>query len=270
MILLFVACTQEETPVQRDVRRFQTALVDLETDVNRGFESGLPSMFQVGNTYIETIREWGDEQCPNLNAQFSSVDGHWVDDCVTVSGNRFFGFATFSELAVQEEDQFGNGGVFSSVWGSFDAIHNSGEIRTIGGLGQMALASRDGGFDMNLRGSFWLDDDNLWMREGSSSFEIHGSVYDQLELIGGVQYPSATVVFDNTVYDVEQCGGTSYGNVKLRDVSGYWFEWEKDACEDCAIVQWEGYNVGELCVGNALDSAIRALIEDSTEWIEGE
>lgn len=270
MILIWLACAQENSPTNIDVRRFQTALYDLESNVNMGFASGLPSMFQVGNHYIETITEWGDDDCPNLNEQFSSVDGHWVDDCVTSSGNRFFGFATFSALAVQEEDQFGNGGVFSSVWGSFDAIHSDGTIRTIGGLGQMALASRDGGFDMNLRGSFWLDDENLWMREGSSSFEIHGTVYGQLELIGGVQYPSATIVFDNTVYDANQCGGTSFGKVKLRDASGYWFEWDKTACEECAIVQWEGYNVGELCVGTALDSAIQTLIEDSKEWMEQE
>jgi len=270
VIVLWLACTQEDVSPGLDVRRFQTALVDLESNVNRGFESGLPSMFQVGNTYIETITEWGDDQCPNLTVQFSGVDGHWVDDCVTSSGNRFFGFATFSALAVQQEDEMGNGGIFSSVWGSFDAIHSSGETRTIGGLGQIALADRDGGFDMNLRGSFWLDSDNLWMQEGSSSFELHGSIYERIEFTGGVHYPNATIVFDNTIYDIDQCGGTAYGKLKLRDASGYWFDWQKIACEDCAIVGWEGYSVGEICIGDALDDAIQALIDDSREWIEQE
>ena len=82
---------------------------------------------------------------PPIHNQYSNVDGHWVDDCVTATGNRFFGFATFSELSVQQEDTYGNGGVFSSVWGSFDAIHSDGRVRTIGGLGQIALADNYGG-----------------------------------------------------------------------------------------------------------------------------
>lgn len=270
MIWTLLACTPESPSQRVDVRLFQTALPVLEENVTQGFESGLPSMFQVGERYIEIMTEWGDEQCPAFNEQYNSVDGHWVDDCTTSTGNRFFGFANFSALSVQEEDQFGNGGVFSSVWGSFDAIHSSGEIRTIGGLGQMALAGRDGGFDMNLRGSFWLGDDELWMQEGSSSFEIHGDIYNQLELTGGVQYPSATIVFDQTVYDIEQCGGTTMGLVKLRDASGYWFEWTKKPCQDCAVVEWEGFNVGKICIGDALDNAIETLINDSKQWMESQ
>lgn len=270
MILLWLACTPEN-PVQRpDIRRFHTALGDLEDAVKVGFDSGLPSMFQVGEGYVEILSEWGDESCPNFTDQYSNVDGHWVDDCVTASGNRFFGFATFSELSVQQEDTYGNGGVFSSVWGSFDAIHSDGRVRTIGGLGQIALADNYGGFDMNLRGSFWLDSDNLWMREGSSSFELHGSIYERLEFTGGVHYPDATIVFDNTTYDIDQCGGTAYGKLKIRDASGYWFDWQKTACEDCAIIGWEGYSVGEICIGDSLDDAIRVLIDDSREWIEQE
>ena len=270
MIWLWLACTSESVPKNMDVRRFQTALPTLQENVNRGLESGLPSMFQVGERYIEIMTEWGDAQCPAFNEQYNSVDGHWVDDCITATGNRFFGFANFSALAVQQEDEFGNGGVFSSVWGSFDAIHSSGETRTIGGLGQMALAGRDGGFDMNLRGSFWLGEEELWMREGSSSFEVHGNINNQLELNGGVQYPAATIVFDQVVYDVNQCAGSASGLVKLRDASGYWFEWRKKSCQDCAVVEWEGFSVGEICIGSALDNAIETLINDSKQWMESQ
>ena len=83
------------------------------------------------------------------------------------------------------------------------------------------------------------------MREGSSSFELHGSIYERLEFTGGVHYPDATVVFDNTIYDVDRCGGTAFGK-EIRDASGYWFDWQKNACEDCAIVGWEAIVLEKL------------------------
>ena len=267
--LTLSACTSTEPASPPEIRRFQTALPDLERHLNDGFTEGLPNMFQVGERYIDTLQEWGDESCPQFNERFNEVDGHWVDDCVTADGNRFYGFANFSALSVQEEDEFGNGGIFSSVWGSFDAIHSSGEIRTIGGLGQMAIATQDGGLDMNLRGSFWLDDDESWMKQGSSSFEIHGVVTDILVLTGGVQYPEITLVFDELEYDVNRCGGTAYGALKIRDTSGYWFDWYKHPCESCAVVGWEGYSVGKVCVGDTLDNAIESLVQSTEYWMEG-
>lgn len=270
MMWFWLACTETAPKQAPDIRRFQTALTDIETATNLGFESGLPNMFQVGDLYMDTLRNWGDGVCPRFNEQFSDVDGHWVDDCTTVDGHRFFGFANFSSLSVQEEDEFGNGGIFSSMWGSFDAIHADGEKRTIGGLGQMAIASRDGGFDMNLRGSFWLDDDEMWMQQGSSSFEIHGSIDDRLTLVGGVQYPEVTIVFDELIYDIHQCAGSSFGQLKLRDASGYWFDWAKHPCQPCAVVGWEGYAVGEICIGDTLDNAIESLIQQTDDWIAGE
>jgi hypothetical protein len=70
-------------------------------------------------------------------------------------------------------------------------------------------------------------------------------------------------------YDMDQCGGTSMGTLKLRDQSGYWFEWEKEACRDCGIVSWEGFEVGKICVGTSLDNAIISLINSSRVWMEG-
>ena len=36
---------------------------------------------------------------------------------------------------------------------------------------------------MNLRGSFWLDGDNLWMRKGRVPLN-YGSIYERLEFTG--------------------------------------------------------------------------------------
>lgn len=270
VILTLFACGPSVEENNPEIRMFQTSLSQIESDLNVGFSAGLPNMFQVAEEYEEVLIGWGDETCPEFSQQTSSVDGHWVDDCVTADGNRFFGFATFAGLAVQSPDNYGNGGIFSSVWGSFDAIHANGEKRTVGGLGQMAIVGQDGGFDMNLRGSFWLNDSELWMQNGSNSLVVSGSIYNALFFNGGIQYPRLTVVFDELMYDVNQCNGTASGTMKIRDASGYWFEWTKAPCEDCAVIKWEGYDVGRVCVGESLDNAIEDMIGKVDQWIPGE
>ena len=94
----------------------------------------------------------GDENCRDSQS-LHNVDGHWVDDCVIQLA------IDFSVLRPSQNYPFNKKihtvmGIFSSVWGSFDAIHSDGRVITIGGLGQIALADNYGGFDMNLRGSF--------------------------------------------------------------------------------------------------------------------
>ena len=73
MILLWIACTPENPQQRPEIRRFHTELGDLEEAVKVGFESGLPSMFQVGDGYVEILSEWGDENCPRFTDQYSNV-----------------------------------------------------------------------------------------------------------------------------------------------------------------------------------------------------
>lgn len=269
-LLALLSCSPSTKENNPDIRLFQTSLSQIESDLNVGFSAGLPNMFQVGDDYEEILTEWGDENCPEFSQQTSEADGHWVDDCETADGNRFFGFATFSALSAQPQDDYGNSGIFSAVWGSFDAIHANGEKRTVGGMGQMAIVGQEGGFDMNLRGSFWLNDSELWMQNGSNSLVVSGSIYNELLFNGGIQYPRLTVVFDELIFDVNQCSGTAAGKMKIRDESGYWFEWTKLPCEDCAIITWEDYDVGRVCVGDSLDNAIEDIIGKVEPWIQGE
>ena len=269
MLTLF-SCGPSIEDGNPEIRLFQTCLSQIESDLNVGFAAGLPNMFEVGDNYEEIIIEWGDETCPEFSQQTSEADGHWVDDCETADGNRFFGFATFSALSTQSQENYGNSGIFSAVWGSFDAIHANGEKRTVGGMGQMSIGGQDGSFDMNLRGSFWLNDSELWMQNGSNSLVVNGSIYNELFFNGGIQYPRLTVVFDELKYDANQCNGTASGKMKIRDASGYWFEWTKIQCEDCAVIKWEDYNVGRVCVGDSLDNAIEAIIGKVEQSIPGE
>ena len=70
MILLLLACTAENPRQKPEIRRFHTSLEDLEEAVKIGFASGLPSMFQVGEGYVEILSEWGDENCPRFTDQY--------------------------------------------------------------------------------------------------------------------------------------------------------------------------------------------------------
>ena len=113
-----------------------------------------------------------------------------MDDCFTDDGHRFHGFSSYSRIQQsQGGDQFEEDGVFGGMWGSFDALDSNGDIYSVGGIAQTGIMPRDGGFDMVLNGSFWLSDEYWWMREGSSSFQVHGSIIDTLSFSGGVHYP---------------------------------------------------------------------------------
>jgi hypothetical protein len=269
MIVLWIACTQNPTQSVPDMVHFESDLESLEQQVQYSLNDGLPSMTDVADGYVSLMSLYSESQCPQFNYTSNGFDGHWVDDCITEDGDRFNGFSSFSDIGLQMGENTPDfGEVFSTIWGSFDIIEESGDQFSVGGLGQLGIIPSTGGLDMNLNGAFWVDYSKSWMEKGSSSFQVHGSIYEELEISGGVNYPKVTMYFDSVIYDAEQCGGTVFGDILLRDATGYWFTFSKKSCQNCGVVMWEGYPVGQMCFGDSLDASVANLIEKVSEWYE--
>ncbi len=266
MILLLLACSEPDTLTPPDVIRYQTTLSELEETIINSLDNGLPSILHISQGYESMIVDMADGNCPEFTQGEDGINGFWVDDCMTDDGHRFHGFSTYSQIQEsQGQDQFEEQGVFGGIWGSFDALDSNGDVYSVGGIAQTGIMP-NGGFDMNLNGSFWLSGYYWWMREGSSSFQIHGNVNETLDVSGGVNYPNITMYFESMVFDPHLCGGVLNGKLKLRDATGYWFEIIREECELCSVVMWQDYQVGQLCIGSALDDSMNQILDSIEPW----
>lgn len=268
-IWMWMGCTEEaiEQDPFADVVRYQTSIATLESNVQSALADGLPSMLEVFTEYETIMSEWADETCPEFNAVTGGAGGHWVDDCTTADGVRFNGFVLYSGFENNvATDEFG--GQFGNIWGSFEAIAPDGARRAIGGMGQLNVLPEGGSFDMFVDGAFWMNTTSEWMQTGTASFGVELAGIDKMKVRGGVQYPNVTLSFDEMIYHVDRCDGVLRGKLRLRDSTGYWFEVEREECSECQTVMWEGYPVGEMCIGEDLDLAMKSLMEQVTSVIE--
>lgn len=261
MIFLFLSCAEpdkingEPHPVD-----FEIPAAELEDIVNQNFDSGLPSMLTIGDIY-EEMMSWGDENCPVFSPYVNGLEGHWVDDCVSSTGTHFLGFSQYFKVGNSLED---NGSQIGSIWGSFETIRANGLSVQIGGMTSIRINRNAENFTQVFQGTFWAQDADPWLETGSQNYMIDGSLTGKTILTGGIQYPEVVIYFDDLLYHPESCGNGLgiQGTILIRDRSGYWFTTERTGCTPCSDLFWGEENLGEFCVWESLDAAIKQSISE--------
>lgn len=261
MILLLLACKEdpkisgEPHPVDAEI-----PIEELEDIVNQNFNSGLPSMLEMNEVYRDMM-SWGDENCPAFSPYENGIEGHWVDDCVSSSGAHFFGFCQFYDVL---ESQQPDGSKMGTIWGSFETVASDGRSLQIGGTGSLRLHPEMRVVTQMFEGTFLVPDSFPWLESGSQTYILDGVIDQLITLSGGIQYPDVIVHFNDLNYHPEACenGIGIQGEMLIRDSSGYWFSTERTGCTPCSDIFWGEENMGEFCVWESLDSAIKSYLSD--------
>ena len=161
---------------------FEIPIEELELLINQSFDSGLPSMLEVNDVYVEMM-SWGDEECPLFSPYVNGLEGHWADDCTSSNGAHFFGFAQL--LRCPTLATAGWNKKMGTIWSSFETTSPDGKTIQLGGTGTLRLHPEMGTVAQMFQGTFWVSDANYWLEGGSQSYGMEGVLGEVMTFSGG-------------------------------------------------------------------------------------
>jgi hypothetical protein len=227
--------------------------------------SGLPTPVDIRHTY-RRLMEGRDSSCPTFESQESDTwTGVWESDCDSLTGFHYYGTAIYAEFEEVEDDATTLDILMLS---SYEITDADGQAFVGGGV--MGLARDTAGDEITLfvqiGGTYSYAGTPGWMSVGAdTSLFVLGEMQDgvgEFQVDGGVGYPDLDLAFDGMQLARGECEQVPTGTIALRDSSGYWLRIEFADCDPCGQMTFNGNDMGEACVGEAVAQAGQAMLDD--------
>jgi len=215
-------------------------------EVSEGLVHGLPDPYSPRDSFLGMF-VGRDGQCPsdsgfNLSGSFNG--------CLSSTGYRFAGTSAYQGPTTPQKGPF-------HLIGDFYIIDSQDQWYRGGGDLLVDRVTGPGTWpevvEASLLGSWSYDADGGWLG-GSSTLATWIRSESQpsrwtLELDGSFGYGEHHMVFEDLVFDSDDCGGHATGRLGVRGEDSRWYHLDfGEACTGCAEVTTGGMSLGEGCV----------------------
>ncbi len=199
----------------------------------------LPNPEEAIATYLSLMSE-GDETCPG--SEYIITDT-WLYGCDATTGYSYAGVSNWLEGTF---DQDGQTLELNGVAGDFRIDHPEG-LRLDAGGHAIALSNPNMWIG-ELVGSWHFGQGSPWLIHGYSGHLVVEVIRDTMSRVRGAIDVNGTHLAARDLVLSASCGYGPIGGLSLRDPNGGWYRMDFTECNDCAVVSFEGTDIGEACV----------------------
>ena len=224
----------------------QWSVEDVLNEVSAALAHGLPDPYSPRDSFLGMF-VGRDSQCPsdsgfNLSGSFNG--------CMASTGYRFAGTSAYEGPTTPQKGPF-------HLIGDFYIIDSQDQWFRGGGDLLVDRATSPGTWpeviDASLLGSWSYDADGGWLGGNSTlATWIHSESEPSgwtLELDGSFGYGEHYMVFEDLLFDSDDCEGHPTGRLGVRGLDGQWYYLDfGEACSGCGEVWGVGALLGEGCL----------------------
>ncbi len=227
--------------------------------------SGLPEPVTMRDWLFDLLHiwdgTWADVTCPSTTPTVGEGEVH----STALAGCTGELYALNGGWIYDEELNPENGHLLASGLFTLTGEYTSGVQFSLGGSFYLGSWDDSGSLHniFKLGGTFEEPTQPGWLGRGvSSGVELEGSVQDgelqSAKLVGALGVGDESFVyFDEVVFDSQNCSGLPRGTVLIRDPSTLWLTMVfPETCSSCATLSYDGAELGEVCMGDALSRAV--------------
>jgi hypothetical protein len=230
------------------------SLSELEGVLETLLEAGLPDQVSLKDLYTTLLEQGRDATCPNSDG--GQIFAMLTDSCLSETGYRFYGIASFLEAYKTPDDPEPDGAdyVFLMAPASYEITDPDGDVHVAGGA-----YFYEGRYDGD--GVSWLGEtngtygypkaDGLIGAGFSASLEAqgyYGPDREALTIAGSLNLAGTAAFIDGLTWDTAVCEGVPVGTFRLRTEDGYWYQATVGTdCEPCGPVTYADDLLGDLC-----------------------
>ncbi|MEE2751024.1 MAG: hypothetical protein VX519_06315 [Myxococcota bacterium] len=238
----------------------QWSVEEVLNAVSAGLQYGLPDPYSPRDTFLGMF-VGRDSQCPsdsgfNLSGSFNG--------CLSSTGYRFAGTSAYEGPTTPQKGPFHLIGDFYIIDNQAQWFRGGGELLVERVTGPGVWPKIVGA---SILGSWSYDGDDGWLG-GSSTLATWIRIESQptswtLELDGSFGFGEHYMVFEDLLFDSDECGGHPKGRLGVRGLDGQWYHLDfGQACSGCAEISTVDTILGEGCidlrdVGESLQDIMR-------------